>query len=74
MRTSIRSIAVISILFSRFLYLARVTLGLACIHRVFSSRIYVVDSRRDSPVLWEAGRIGFFLVSEPRFSTYDHDL
>jgi len=46
--TFICSITVISILFNRFLHLARVTLELACIRGVFSSRIYVIDSRRDS--------------------------
>ena len=30
------------------LYLVHVTLGLACIREVFSSRIYVADLRRDS--------------------------
>jgi len=45
---SICSIAVIMIYYSIFLYLVQVNLGLACIRGVFSSRIYVADSRRVS--------------------------
>ena len=56
--TLIRSIAMMVIHFSRFLYLVQVILGLACIRGVFSSRIYVADSRHDSifHVFWEARR------------------
>jgi len=45
--TSICSIAVILIYCSRLLYLVQVALGLACIHGVFFSCIYVTDSRRN---------------------------
>ena len=34
------------------LYLVQVTLGLACMRGVFSSRIYVADSRRDSVFMY----------------------
>jgi len=40
--------SVIMIHFNRFILLVQVTLGLACIRGVFSSRIYITDSRRDS--------------------------
>ena len=40
-------IAVIADYYSSDLYLVQVNLGLACIRGVFTSRIYVADSRRD---------------------------
>ena len=65
MWTSICSIAVVLIYDGRFLYLGQVILSLECMRGVFSSRIYVVDSRRDSVFMY-IGKRGVTIELRPR--------